>query len=152
MHVARLNRLATILELLAADEARTRGFHLRAWMTVPADEGEDPEWIREVRSKSDRPACNTTACAFGEACLDPEFQAEGLSLSRAAIGCLRPVYVVRMLSGHSLEFTGIEAAEVFFEIDAEQARHLFMPDHYFRGQVNDPLAVAARIRSLIGAA
>lgn len=92
--------------------------------------------------------CGTAACALGWAAKDPQFNREGLylcslSLTRAegqidSIGPLCPVYKGAF---------GFGAAEKFFEISADTARHLFDGSHYDDDPT--PCDVALRVVNLL---
>lgn len=80
--------------------------------------------------------CGTVGCAMGVACTIPSFQRLGLKLDSCYS---QPDY-----QGYS----GVQAAERFFEIDYYDAHSLFMPDDYpyhKRGRRD----VARRIRRFV---
>lgn len=112
----RLEILADRLESIAVRPVVGRTFNLSEWYAV--DE------------------CGTAACAMGEACLIPEFQALGLSLNCNIVNCSYPVFE---------QYAGFGAAATFFDILREDAEHLFLD--YVRK--DDPLVVANRIRAFI---
>lgn len=83
--------------------------------------------------------CGAAACALGEATQLPVFQKEGLGLRGPDANI--PAYENRM---------GLEAATVFFDINAAQARKIFLPVYYFGYHYRDitPRMVADRIRKV----
>jgi hypothetical protein len=72
------------------------------------------------------PECGTVACALGRACLIPEFQAVGMSLSIVGTMTFEPRYTE---SGGDIH-CGIEAAVKFFGIDVDDARSIFVYANY----------------------
>jgi hypothetical protein len=89
--------------------------------------------------------CDTMACAFGLAALDPDFQAQGLSFR--VIKALRDENKGTMVPSYD-GVTGMEAAAAFFGIKLSDAEYLFDPDCYEStpaGAVGE-LFVADRVR------
>lgn len=116
----RLTRLAT--KLLAHHDNGVR-FNLRRWVLKDCYE---PSW------------CGTSACAVGLACLDPEFNAEGLVL-----GGEFPRF---------LHHVGWEAVNAFFGLTYQQSEHLFYIGAYPLSKQTGEVAaraVAARIMALV---
>jgi hypothetical protein len=91
---------------------------------VPADQFNLSHW-----------KCGTTACAVGWACTIPEFQAEGLHLTDND-----PVFG---------DFASWPAVRMFFELDKQDANHLFFVWDYPNRNRTTPAEVATRIRELV---
>lgn len=83
--------------------------------------------------------CGFAACAVGWACSIPEFNEQGLHLSRAADECAVPTFA------GAISFAAVED---FFEIDFDVSDILFGYDSYGDGgmEPTNPSRVAARIR------
>lgn len=115
MHKERLLRLADLLENLP----QGKPYFNMAW------------WYR----------CGTSACAAGQACLDPWFNRRGLKLDVKDIPheISPPVY-----KGHS----GWAAVHAFFDLNKGQARRLF-DQHWYPGFRPSRQAVAKRIREFV---
>jgi hypothetical protein len=166
MNIGRLNHLITILEGV---EARNSRFHLNSWANLIAPDGTliedsaDPiDFIGEGAH-----ACGTSACACGYAGLDPDFQAEGLSLTvhTAAGGRWRPGNAVEFnalvrAAGRDaisyfhafVEYDGQEgwdAIEAFFDISYNTALRLFGEENYEEDERASPRAVIERIKQAI---
>lgn len=83
--------------------------------------------------------CDTSACAFGYACMMPSFKKAGLSL-RGGI----PTYTT---SG--TYYDGFRAASEFFGLSMKEAFDLFSPNHNPLGRKATPKRVAKQIRQLV---
>jgi hypothetical protein len=138
MRADRLLLLAERLEQIADDSQHPRKFDMMVWYEdLPTPQRNVGQRILDFfRRKID---CKTAACAFGEACLMPEFQQEGLKLGRTSSGDYLPAY-----DG----FITFEAAAKFFDIGGTKAITLFSPDSYVGGKPS-PREVAFRIRELV---
>lgn len=92
--------------------------------------------------------CGATACAFGWACEVLEFKKAGLSMSvsiynggRSPTHCYHPTYLGRQ---------GFVAAEVFFDLEADEAEYLFAEEWGDEDRASDtPKDAAQRIRDFI---
>jgi hypothetical protein len=81
--------------------------------------------------------CGYAACAMGEACGIPEFQALGLSMTPTGhVEYRDPKKTMPVYDG--------SAIRDFFKISGAESHHLFFADEYER--IDDPLLVAARLR------
>lgn len=136
MNIVRLQALAARLREidLTPIDKRPRSFNMNFW------------------------ACSTVACAGGEACLMPEFEAQGLQLRRA--------HGTRSIPGQQIGYPNIEteylpeyegyigchALAEFFELTQIDARSIFMPTEYFNRE--GPVTagrVAQRIEGMVDA-
>lgn len=119
MNTTRLLKLAAHLDILHATPRaeKPRLFDLSEWQN----------------------SCGTAACAGGEACYIPEFQAAGLRMTRSGGGAYRPTFN---------DQTGWEAMEAFFDIPMETAEYIFSPFSYMAGRAT-PEQVADRIRFVV---
>ena len=70
--------------------------------------------------------CGTAACAVGHACMDPVFNAQGLSLYRFINV---PIYE---------DATGWGAVKEFFGLSWRKAHYLFDADEYPQGRLGEP--------------
>lgn len=86
-------------------------------------------------------SCGTTACAVGHACATPVFQAQGLLLRQDFDGVM-PAYG---------ESDGWRAVGEFFELDIDDAEHLFYSAMYPNYGCTKPFEVADRIEAFIAA-
>lgn len=113
--------------------------------TVPAGVFDMTQWA----IKAD---CGTVACALGHACSVPEFAAAGLRLHWSdgpyESACVR-------LAGEN-PHNGYGVASSFFDIDLQDAHHLFSPGDYLGADGNPragddihPAEVAQRIREFV---
>ncbi len=132
MNTERLLRLADYLDTVPAER-----FDMGWW-------GSRGPWPERSR------LCGTVACAFGHACLIPEFQAAGLSPGWSAAGNLFPT--LAGFTGEPGDTFAIAAA--FFGLDLRDSFHLFEPDEYVDDREQPassirPAEVAARIRELV---
>lgn len=155
MHQPRMEHLRDLLRADAANPTGVR-FDLGGWLAQA-----DPDYPRESRvnyelvegslTKLKDPApsmsCSTFACALGLACLDPEFQAQGLHyMVRAKLGGVH-AWMIPAFEDHA-EFN---AGAAFFGISYEDAQYLFDPDCYDGTPVEaeGELFVAKRIDDFI---
>ena len=79
--------------------------------------------------------CHTAACALGWASLDKQFRKEGLVMSFGT-----PEYN---------DNCGVYAAVDFFNIEAEEAKKLFMPSTFYPAFWITPGRVIRRVKKLI---
>jgi len=92
-------------------------------------------------------ACQTAGCAMGWAACDPTFKELGLHMvvpqhGSANLNTREPdIY----FNGQFNEY----AAKALFDIDSYIADRLFFPSHYAKEDLDDPLAVARRIREVV---
>jgi hypothetical protein len=119
------------------------------------------------RSEPYRADCGSTACALGLACLDPWFQERGLVLVSSDGDIARTLDDLKRHPGKRLfpihrdpnnPDTGRDpfdwpheynAGASFFGIKPWQARGLFDPEEYGRGERNSPQAVLNRVEELL---
>lgn len=92
MIVTRLQHLITILQAVEPRQLRMK------------------LWFSELRHG--QPACGTAACAIGHACLDPEFNKQGLSIWEG-----RPA-----VSPNEFSWSAVTK---FFDLTTDQAGYLF---------------------------
>lgn len=111
MNRERLQHLITILEKVQPDMLKMGG------------------WFARLTP------CGTAACAVGHACLDPDFQAQGLS----------PFFGGPKYAGDM----GWDAVEGFFDLGPLGAEHLFDEDSYSRRIPVTPADVIERIREML---
>lgn len=91
------------------------------------------------------PECGSTACAFGYACQMPEFIAAGLKLESWFNSSNSRAEQYPLYDGIHI---GIDAAQVFFGLHADEAEHLFHIDAYDSITVT-PADVRKRIVELV---
>lgn len=132
-------------------------------------------WFDKTPNSEVFPGCGTTCCAFGLACLIPEFRAEGLVIDKYRRPCLVPKdEVANWVNGETRLPTSVEmednednthryanfnAAAVFFGLSSRQAYMLFDPAAYedeypdmTDGEDAPPIRpadVARRIRAMV---
>lgn len=162
-----VERLTMMIDLLRADAANPQGvrFDLATWAS-PADGGIAPgaawelgeEVVTAARIHGDGyvmgdakvipMSCDTFACAFGLAALDPGFRALGLDYRFVPLhhgqsrGAMIPTYD---------DSDGMGAAAKLFEIEHEDARYFFEPECYRKipREAEGELLVAQRIEDFI---
>lgn len=83
---------------------------------VPAEKFDLETWTQDT-------PCGTVFCAIGWACMDQKFLAQGLCLSGSA----------PRLEVDGDVLSNWDAVEVFFELTADQAIHLFCDEAYGGG-------------------
>lgn len=123
-------RLNHQIEILRAVAAQALPFDMDSWV------GGDGE------------ACGTAACAFGYACLDPAFQAEGLKLTfwhryhnpesreprTIILTTIEDYNATRQIAGlYDVAYQGhggFSAAATFYDISLDAAEYLFDPGCY----------------------
>ena len=97
---------------------------------VPEDKLDMNSWLNDTTeiTKNDdntitvKNTCNTVACAAGWACLDPEFNLQGLFIEHNCItNSNTPVY---------LDFRCFKALSIFFDINRAQTGYIFDPYEY----------------------
>jgi len=84
-------------------------------------------------------SCGTVCCALGLAATNPDFQAQGFTLTKSGF----PLYQ---------NSRGIEAAALFFSLPLEKVRHLFWSFSYQQSGSPTQQQVARRIKQFIKAA
>lgn len=166
MNTERLNHLITILEGV---ERANLAFNLDNWVSNAAM----PDLARPTTDNlvgSLDASCGTACCAMGYAALDPDFRAEGLSMtletrdynSGRGRWVETPVASIQdfntLIRNQDLQigfggiaFDGVEgfrAAAAFFDIAVYDADTLFSPDSY-HGRPVTPERVIERIRDLL---
>lgn len=139
MNKKRLLRVAEILEEHAA--ARKKGFNMNMWIELM----KEPDGVirGEVDLRSSKKIlreCGYTACAVGEACLDPKLRAQGLRFEIDDDGYGWPAY-----DG----FEASDAVEMFFNLSDLEGAYLFLPEHYEEKEWRSRKAVANRIREFV---
>lgn len=130
----RLNLLLTLLEEIRLDggEAERPAFSLSHWViAVDLEDGDNDEYLSDLRRSSGRRLpegyCGTAACAIGSACLDPRFNALGLSVEVIQDGLAvgTPVYG---------EKRNWDAVCAFFGLTEWEAEQLFAAGAYRLGR------------------
>ena len=97
---------------------------------VPEDKLDMNRWLNdttEITKNNDntitvKNTCNTVACAAGWACLDPEFNLQGLFI--------KYTYVTNNYTPVYLDFIGFKALSIFFDINDVQTGYIFNPYEY----------------------
>lgn len=84
--------------------------------------------------------CGTTACAVGWACRDEQFNKQGLT-----VGAADTYREVPRFSG----LARWDAVEAFFDLDYDQAQHLFSLGYYDVDPRPTPDDVIARIEAML---
>lgn len=138
MNIKRLKKLQNLL-LNAAKYKPVDIFYLGSWYEDSYD------YTCPKDNMLTGHTCGTSACALGLACLDRQFQDEGLKLTPDT---------EHPWLGPSPEFEGkkaFEAGAAFFDISLRNSQCLFDPDQYEGSSEWDitPKMVADRIQELI---
>ena len=109
---AKLLHLIEILEQVPEDK-----FNMKSWLNNNVETTKNDDNTITVHA-----TCNTVACAAGWACLDPEFNLQGLFIEYKYItGSYIPVY---------LDFRCFKALSIFFDINDVQTGYIFDPYEY----------------------
>lgn len=128
MNKEKLLKVAELLEQIPPEgQYQGHGFHLDNWRTT--------------RSHN----CGTTACAVGHAIMAGI--TEHLVLKYKDDAAVYGLHGAGALAGVR---NGFAAVEVEFGIDMDQALELFSSSRYAKADVDNPAAVAAKIREMIG--
>jgi hypothetical protein len=90
------------------------------------------------------PKCGTTACACGWVGTDPWFNERGFTLKYTALGRKGRAAYPRYKG-----FEDWEAIMQFFRLTKDEAYHLFLGLRYPRKDIDNPKAVARRIRQFV---
>lgn len=129
MNVERLTQLIRVLQEVESGKI-SRPWNMSTWF------GQEKEAAKEL-------TCQTAACAWGHAAVDPWFQQQGVGVGNSTkgfnFGALVPVF-----DGHQDQ----DAAENFFEIGELTAEVLFIPESY-PTVVVAPYMVRFRIMELL---
>jgi hypothetical protein len=121
-------RLAILADFL--DSVPPKKFNLESWRD--SESNDSPFANRSDEALLD-PACGTTGCAIGHACVIPELKAEGLSWQD------NPQY---------MRYSSWLAVQRFFEISDEVSQVLFSDSKYHASE-RSPGHVAERIRTYL---
>lgn len=142
-----LTLLADKLETVPRDH-----FDLRDWWLEDGRGRDRTEVINLYTERGDltgRTVCGYAGCAMGHAAQMPEFQRRGLSLDELDDHRgVRSMNICYLTPGNKLR-RGFSAVESLFNIDFDQALHLFHADSYPADEITDPAAVARRIREFV---
>ena len=84
-------------------------------------------------------SCGSAACAVGHACMMPEFEAEGLTLTRYLLGLAAPAFG---------QYSGWPAVRAFFCLTWDQAQELFA-GHCYPAGLDGANHVADRIEEFV---
>ena len=136
MNRERLQRLAELL-----DNVNPRLFDMDHWARHVGRDGTDFH-------DSDKIECRTAACAVGWAASDPWFREQGLTLKKGFHSHDHDGYY---WSPAFADFLNAGAVEAFFDLEYDEANHLFIGSEYNKNEVVTPAIVAARIREFISA-
>lgn len=121
MHAERIDHLITVLERVRDAH---KPFNMSRWFTVNH--------------------CRTASCAVGHACLDPEFQRQGLEISRLDDNAHINFWSQPCYKG----YLGMYAASGFFQIPIAAAWWIFDPSQYPSHPVVYPQMVIDRLVGL----
>ncbi len=139
-------RLLKLADLLEADAKNKKGvkFDLGVW-AAPAD---NYNHLFDTPTPEVMVSCQTSACAFGLACISGTFKHSGLSylIERSIIG--GGYQLVPTFNGK----TELEAAQELFGIDTDASEFLFMPENYPDSKLTGAAGeryVAKRIRDFV---
>ena len=136
MNKTRLLKLAAMLASVPDEK-----FNIESWR-MDETGNENGEELEDAKLLDT--GCGTCGCAIGWACAMPEFQAEGLTWALNGPG---------LLEGDALSYGGWDAVKEFFDLDHQQAQHLFSGSEYgedrFDGPGVTPWDVSERIRKVV---
>lgn len=152
--IKRLTKLAARLELVSK-----KHFNLDSWASheqfePTADECESEYSSTDMDKRASleikEGSCGTTACAFGHACMMPEFQKKCLRLEvTVSQGWTTTVDAVATYTDKNGDRrAGVWAGALFFKISESEAVHIFDPSEYSCGR-SSKYYVIRRINSQI---
>jgi len=125
---------------------RQRIVHLvRLLETRPPEKFIFADWFSEDWDIDKQVSCDTPACALGLACLDPEFNKQGLT-AKVYGDVLTPIH---KMPGE--QTSGNEIAQSFFGISREDSIYIFFDVGYAVEESNDvhPSWVASKLKRLL---
>ena len=144
MNKERLLKLANLLEQDAKNPNGIK-FDLNWWARPSIDSASQIPYWHDVK-REPAPSCDTTGCAMGLAAVSGIFKDEGLSYRISGRNI-----EVEYRDARGFQYSGFEAAQVFFDINHYQSYQLFNPDHYSSNTkgTEAELEVVRRINQLV---